>query len=117
MSQYPIYADPVMGAKMLSRKQMTQLHEIVRLIIDTHQSARQQTQFRVSLIGREYVLTKQRPFEKHPPLFTFTSNDWKLIFNAGGTYPNTQTNAIWNVKFGGNEAAFDNDLIMLRVGL
>lgn len=117
MSQYPIYADPVMVPTMLTKQQMTNLREIVELIIGQKQKPSGSEEIMVSLIGREYVLRKQRPFQKHPPLFTFISNDWKLIFNAGPTYPNTITTAIWNVKFGGNEGAFDNDLVMLRVGL
>lgn len=77
-----------------------------------------------TVLGKEYHVRRQRPFQKHPALYRIATTEWAVQFFASDdSFPFPQRDqragimAVWDVKFAGDEAVFENDLIMFRVAL
>ena len=77
-----------------------------------------------TVLGKEYHVRRQRPFQNHAALYRIATTEWAIQFFASDdSFPFPQRDqragimAVWDVKFAGDQAVFENDLTMFRVAL
>lgn len=76
----------------------------------------------VDCLGKEYHVRRQRPFQRQAALYRLATTEWAIQFFASDDNfpwpskgPRPGVLMVWDVKFAGDEAVFENDLTMFRV--
>ena len=101
-----------------SREQMHSISLLVRLAWDGVPTVMPEHSY-LDILGKEYHIRRQRPFQKQAALFRIATEEWSFQFFASDTeFPWSSTEhgpAMWDCKMAGNKEVFDNDLVMFRV--
>lgn len=81
----------------------------------------------VDCLGKEYHVRRQRPFQRQAALYRIATTEWAIqFFGSDDNFPwpsragqpgRVGVLMIWDCKFAGDQAVFENDLTMFRVAL
>lgn len=77
----------------------------------------------VDCLGKEYHVRRQRPFQRQAALYRIATTEWAVqFFGSDDNFPwppswtgRVGVMMIWDCKFAGDQAVFENDLTMFRV--
>lgn len=121
-----MFAHRAVDAATITKEQMESLALLVRAAWGGVPTTMPEHSY-VDCIGKEYHVRRQRPFQRHAALYRLATTEWAVQFFASddnfpwpsrtGTPGRTGVMMIWDCKFAGDQAVFENDLTMFRVAL